>query len=81
MEDSARRYFKIVIGVIGAILSGTLIVMCLKSGVTPGPGMAWWVTDSNYAAVSHPSQYWFMLFLFVVGFVGFTWLAWHAYRS
>ena len=36
MQDTIRRYFKIIIGVIGALISGALIVSGLKSGSVPG---------------------------------------------
>lgn len=81
MEESIRRYFLIAIGVLGAILSATLIVTSLKTGKVPGPGLAWWVTDQGYSHASNPSQYGFMLFLFVACFAGFVWLAWHAWRN
>jgi|GEM_PF-2424739 len=81
MKGPISRYFQMIVGVIGAISSGALIVMSVKSGRAPGPGMAWWITDSGYSSATDPSQYWFMLFLFAVGLAGFAWLAWRAYRD
>lgn len=81
MNDSVKRWFLIVMGVLGAVLSGSLIVSSLTSGTTPGPSLAWWVTDTNYSSAAHPSQFGFMLFTYIVGLVGFGWLAWHSYRN
>jgi hypothetical protein len=81
MNDSVKRWFLIVMGVLGAILCGVLIVWALTSGTTPGPGLAWWITDTNYSRAAHPSQFGFMLFMYIGGLVGFGWVAWHYYRN
>lgn len=81
MNDSIKRWFLVVIGVLGAISSGALIIASLKSGATPGPSLASWVTDTQYSLTAHPSQFGFMLFTYIAGFIGFCWLAWRSYRN
>jgi hypothetical protein len=81
MGDSAKRWLLVVAGVLGAVLCGFLITSAFISRTTPGPGLAWWVTDTNYSSAVRPSQFAFMVFMYVVGLVGFVWLAWRSYRS
>jgi hypothetical protein len=81
MQDSIRRYFKICIGVLGALLSGAFIVSCLKGGSAPSPIRAAMFAGVTYQKASQSSQFWFVLFLAGVACFGFAWFAWHAYRS
>jgi hypothetical protein len=81
MQDSIRRYFKICIGVLGALLSGVFIVSCLQGGSAPGPVRAAMVAGVTYQKASQSAQFWFVLFLAGVACVGFAWFAWRAYRS
>jgi len=81
MQDTVRRYFKIFIGVIGALVSGALIVSGLKSGSVPGFSRADLVTGTMYNDASQASQFWFIIFFWVVACAGFIWLAWSAYRD
>jgi hypothetical protein len=81
MQDRASRYFKIFIGVIGALLSGALIVSGLKNGSVPGFGRAELVTGTMYHDTSQASQFWFIIFFWSVACAGFIWLAWSAYRD
>jgi uncharacterized membrane protein YeaQ/YmgE (transglycosylase-associated protein family) len=62
MQDRAGRCFKIFIGVIGALLSGALIVSGLKSGSVPGFVRAELVTGTMYHDASQASQFWFIIF-------------------
>ena len=78
MQETIRRYFKIFIGVIGALLSGALVVSGLKSGSVPGFARADLVTGTMYRDAS---QFWFMIFLWSVACAAFIWLAWSAYRD
>lgn len=81
MQDGIRRYFMIFFGVIGALLSGALIVSGLKSGSVPGFSRAGLVTGAMYHDASQASQFWFIIFFWAVACVGFIWLAWSAYRD
>ena len=81
MQDIVRRYFKIFIGVIGALLSGALVVSGLKSGAVPGFSRAELVTGTMYHDASQASQFWFIIFCWSVACAGFIWLAWSAYRD
>ncbi|WP_157798593.1 hypothetical protein [Dyella ginsengisoli] len=81
MQDIVRRYFKIFIGVIGALSSGAVIVSGLKSGYVPGFSRAALVTGTTYHGASQASQFWFIIFFWSVACVGFVWLAWSAYRD
>jgi len=81
MRDTIGRYFKIFIGVIGALLSGALVTMGIKSGAVPGLGRAELVTGTMYHAASQASQFWFIILLWSVACAGFIWLAWFAYRD
>jgi len=36
MSDAFKRYFKIVIGIAGALVSGALVLSGLRSGSVPG---------------------------------------------
>ena len=81
MQDIVRRYFKIFIGVIGAVASGGLVVLGLKNGSVPGFGNAKLVMGTVYHAASQASQFWFITFCWSVACAGFIWLAWSAYRD
>jgi hypothetical protein len=81
MQDAVRRYFKIFIGVVGALLSGTLVILGLKSGAVPGFSRAELVSGTMYHDASHASQFWFIIFIWSVVCAGFIWLAWSAYRD
>jgi hypothetical protein len=81
MQDSIMRYFKIFIGVVGAVLSGSLIVSGLKSGSVPGFSRASLVTGTVYHSASQASQFWFIIFFWLVACAGCIWLAWSAYRD
>jgi hypothetical protein len=81
MQDTVRRYFKIIIGVVGALVSGALIVSGLKSGSVPGLSRADLVTGTMYHDASQTSQFWFIIFFWSVACAGFIWLAWSAYRD
>jgi hypothetical protein len=81
MQDTVRRYFKIFIGVIGALLSGVLVVSGFKSGTVPGFSRADLVMGTMYHDASQASQFWFMIFFWLVACAGFIWLAWAAYRD
>ncbi len=81
MQDTIRRYFKIFIGVIGALLSGALIVSGLNRGAVPGFTRSDLVTGTMYRDATQASQFWFIIFLWAVACTGFIWLAWSAYRD
>jgi uncharacterized membrane protein len=81
MQDTVRRYFKIFIGVIGALVSGALVVSGLKSGSVPGFGRTDLVAGTMYNHASQASQFWFIIFFWLVACAGFIWLAWSAYRD
>jgi hypothetical protein len=81
MQDTIRRYFTIFIGVVGALVSGYLVVSGLKSGSVPGFGRAQLVTGTMYNDASQASQFWFIIFFWSVVCAGFIWLAWSAYRD
>jgi hypothetical protein len=81
MQDSVRRYFKIFIGIVGALVSGALIISGLKSGSVSGFGRASLVTGTMYAEASQTSQFWFIIAFWLVACAGFVWLAWSAYRD
>ena len=81
MQDSIRRYFKICIGVLGALLSGAFIVSCLKGGFAPDPIRVAMIAGVTYQRTAQASQFWFVLFLVGVACAGFAWYAWRAYRS
>jgi hypothetical protein len=81
MQDSIRRYFKIFLGVIGAIISGALIISGLKNGSVPGFSQTSLVTGTAYHEASQTSQFWFIIFFWLVACAGFIWLAWSAYRD
>jgi hypothetical protein len=81
MQDSARRYFKIFIGIVGALVSGALVISGLKSGSVPGLGRASLMTGTAYHEASQASQFWFIIVFWSVACAGFIWLAWSAYRD
>ena len=81
MQDSIKRVFQILIGVVGALLSGAFIVSCLKGGSAPSPIHVAMVAGVTYHRASQSSQFWLVLFLAGVACAGFAWFAWHAYRS
>ena len=81
MQDTVKRYLKIVIGVTGALLSGAVIALGLKSGRVSGFSRTELVTGTMYRSASQASQFWFILFFWSVACAGFIWLAWSAYRD
>lgn len=81
MQDIVRRYFKIFIGVVGALASGGLVISGLKSGAVPGFGRASLAMGTTYHEASQASQFWFVIVFWLVAFAGFVWLAWSAYRD
>jgi len=81
MQDTVRRYFKIFIGVIGALVSVALVVSGLKNGSVPGFGRTNLVAGTMYNHASQSSQFWFIIFFWLVACAGFIWLAWSAYRD
>lgn len=81
MQENIKRYFKICIGVIGAISSAALIVSGLKGGYLPGLTRASMVTGTTYHEASQSSQFWFLIFFWSAACVGFIWVAWSAYRD
>jgi hypothetical protein len=81
MQYAIRRYFKIFIGVIGALVSGALIVSALRSGSVPGFSRANLATGAVYHDASQASQFWFIILFWSVVCAGFIWLAWSAYRD
>jgi hypothetical protein len=81
MQDIVRRYFKIFIGVVGALLSGALIVSGIKNGSTPGFSRTDLIAGTMYHGASQASQFWFIIFFWAVACAGFIWLAWSAYRD
>lgn len=78
MQGTIRRYFKIFIGVIGALASGTLVVLGLKSGSIPGSTRADLIAGT---VCRDASQFWFMVVVWSVACAAFIWLAWSAYRD
>lgn len=81
MQDTVRRYFKIFIGVVGALVSGGLVISGLRSGPVPGLGRASLATGTAYHEASQTSQFWFVIVFWLVACAGFVWLAWSAYRD
>jgi hypothetical protein len=80
MQDSVKRWFLMLIGVAGSVLSCWLVVRSVKSGVAVLSPVGSLVTG-GYQRASQSSQYWFLIFMYCVAFAGFAWLAWHAYRN
>ena len=81
MQYAIRRYFKIFIGVIGALVSGALIVSGLRGGSLPGFSRADLIAGVVYHDASQASQFWFIILFWSVVCAGFIWLAWSAYRD
>lgn len=81
MDDSIRRYVLIFIGIVGMLSSGALIVVCLKDGTVPSPIYAAMIAGHAYQRTSQASQFWFVIVLNGLAFVGFAWMAWRAYRN
>lgn len=81
MQDTARRYFMIFIGVVGTLASGAVIIAGLKSGSVAGFLRTDLVTGAMYNETSQASQFWFIIFFAAVACAGFIWLAWSAYRD
>jgi hypothetical protein len=81
MQDAFNRWFRIVIGVIGAVLCVGLVVSGLRSGSMPGFGQASQVLGVAYREASEPSPFWFMIFFWLVACACFVWLACAAYRD
>jgi hypothetical protein len=81
MQNAFSRYFRISIGVIGAVLCGGLVLSGLRSGSIAGFGQASLVLGAAYREAFQPSQFWFILFFWLVGCACFIWLAWSAYRD
>lgn len=81
MHDSIKRCFLIFIGIVGMVLSGTLIVRCLNTGSAPSPILAGAMAGHAYQRATQGSQFWFVLLLFGAAFVAFGWIAWRAHRS
>jgi hypothetical protein len=67
-------------GIVSA-LCAYLLVTSLLSGVAPALGRRSLVLGLRHSANSDPSQYWFMLVLFLAGALGFGYLAWREYRD
>lgn len=81
MQDSIKRYFKICIGLLGALFCIGFIVSCLGGGTAPGLGRASAIAGVAYQRAAQPSQFWLAFSLAGAACMGFAWLAWHAYRS
>jgi hypothetical protein len=81
MSDAFRRYFKIIIGIAGALVSGVLVLSGLSSGSAPGLSRTSAVAGVAFQRATQGSQYWFIILLWSVACVFFVWLAWLSYRE
>jgi hypothetical protein len=81
MQEVFSRWFRIVIGVVGALSSGGLVVSGLRGGSMPDFGRASLALGRMYRVASEPSQFWFIVCFWIVACAGFVWLAWSAYRD
>ena len=77
-----RRCYRIVLGAVGALLSGWLVLSGLRDGVVPGFRRASLVlTDAAYSVASQPPRFWFIIAFWSVVCVGCIWLAWSSWRD
>ena len=81
MNDEFKRYFKIAIGIAGALVSGALVLSGLRSGSVPGLSRASAVAGVAFQRATQGSQYWFIIFLWSLACIFFVWLAWSSYHE
>lgn len=76
---AALRWFKIVIGVVGVAVCVALVWRTLSAGATEGCFTRNCVSDKNWTAQDHPTQFWFYVLFWaaIAGIFGrMTWKAW-----
>lgn len=81
MQEFVMRWFKVIAGVIGALVSGDLAISGIKEGSIPGLFKMDIVTGTTYSKVSQGPQFWFIILLLLASCAAFIWWAWSAYRD
>jgi hypothetical protein len=79
MQDTFKRYFKIFLGAVGALLTGSRVASGLKNGYVFGIGQT--ILGTAYQKATQASQYWFIIFFWSVACASCLWLAWSSYRE
>ncbi|HEY4560801.1 MAG TPA: hypothetical protein VIG54_08700 [Lysobacter sp.] len=75
-----RRTLGSVMAAAASLICIRLAVSALSSGSATDLGRASAIAGARYSATAEPSQFWFMVTLYVAGAVGFAWLAWRGYH-